>query len=159
MLVELSEQAAQELAEGSTAIGRVAELEACAAIGRVAELEARVAELEGQGRRLEAEKVEIEKALRKEKRGKEPDRRLLCSFRAVLSLTCFCLELEACTMANEEMQKLWDVAEAREAATEEKLHLEQQARRGMILKSYNRWVCVILTAWTDPAECFFCRSG
>ena len=33
--MELSEQAAQELAEGSTAIGRVAELEA-----RVAELEA-----------------------------------------------------------------------------------------------------------------------
>ena len=47
MLVELSEQAAQKLAEGSTAIGRVAELEACAAISRVAELKARVAELEG----------------------------------------------------------------------------------------------------------------
>jgi len=59
--VELSEQAAQELAEGS------------AAIGRVAELEARVAELEAQGRRLEAEKVEAEKALRKEKCGKESD--------------------------------------------------------------------------------------
>jgi hypothetical protein len=41
-----------------------------------------------------------------------------------LSLTCFCLELEACTKANEELQKLWDAAEAREAATEEKLRLE-----------------------------------
>jgi len=88
VLVELSEQAAQELAEGSTAIGRVAELEACAAIGRVAELEARVAELEGQGRRLEAEKVEVEKALRKEKRGKESYYDLTESFLHCLSLTC-----------------------------------------------------------------------
>jgi len=32
-----------------------------------------VAELEAQGRRLEAEKVEAEKALRKEKCGKESD--------------------------------------------------------------------------------------
>jgi len=39
----------------------------------VAELEARVAELEAQGRRLEAKKVEAEKALRKEKCGKESD--------------------------------------------------------------------------------------
>ena len=97
----------------------------------MAELEAKVAELEAQGRRLEAKK-----ALRKEKRGKEPDRRLPGSFRAILSLTCFCLELEACTKANEELQKLRDVAEAREAATEEKLCLEQQARRGRIRRSY-----------------------
>jgi hypothetical protein len=48
--VELSEQATQELAEGSVAIGRV---------------------VEAQGRRLETEKVEAEKALCKEKRGKE----------------------------------------------------------------------------------------
>ena len=80
-------------------------------------------------------------------------------FCAVLPLTCFCLELETYTKAIKELQKLWEVAEAREAATEEKLHLEQQARRGMILKSYNCWVCVILMAWTDPAECFFCRSS
>ena len=40
--MELSEQAARELAEG------------CTTIGRVAELEARVAELEAQGRQLEA---------------------------------------------------------------------------------------------------------
>ena len=41
------------------------------AIGWVAELEARVAELEAQGRQLEAERVKDEEALRKEKRGKE----------------------------------------------------------------------------------------
>ena len=60
--MELSEQAAQELAEGSTAVSRVAELEA------------RVAELEAQGRQWKAEKVKAEEALRKEKRGKESDR-------------------------------------------------------------------------------------
>jgi uncharacterized small protein (DUF1192 family) len=58
-LVELSEHTAQELAERS------------AAVGRVAELEARVAELEAQGRRLEAERVKAKKALRMEKRGEE----------------------------------------------------------------------------------------
>jgi uncharacterized small protein (DUF1192 family) len=57
--VEPLEQAAQELAEGSTAIGRVAELEA------------RVAELEAQGHRLEAKKVKAEEALCKEKRDME----------------------------------------------------------------------------------------
>ena len=50
------------------------------------------------------------------------------SLRTCLSLTCFCLELEACTKANEELQKLREVAEAREAATEEKLRLEREAR-------------------------------
>ena len=50
------------------------------------------------------------------------------SLRACLSLTCFCLELEACTKANEELQKLREVAEAREAATEEKLRLERETR-------------------------------
>ena len=74
--MELSEQAAQELDEGS------------AAIGRVAELEARVDELEAQGRRLEAEKVEAEKALRKEKRGKESGRCLPSPF-----LHCFVSDL------------------------------------------------------------------
>ena len=124
----------------------------------MAGLEAKVAELEARDRQLEADKVKADEALRKEKRGNDSERCLPSSFCTVLSLTCFCLELEASTKANEELQKLWEVAEAREAATEEKLHLEQQARRGMILKSYNRWVCVILTAQTDPAECFFCRS-
>ena len=55
--MELSEQATQELAEGSTAIGRVVELEA------------RVAELEARSRHLEADKVKAEDALRKEKCG------------------------------------------------------------------------------------------
>ena len=77
--MELSEQAAQELAEGSTAIGRVAELEA------------RVAELEAQGCRLEAEKVKAEEALHKEKRGKESDRCLPSPFCTILSLTYFLL--------------------------------------------------------------------
>ena len=75
--MELSEQAAQELAEGSTAIGRVAELEA------------RVAELEAQSRRWKAEQVNAEEALRKEKRIKESGRCLLSPFCTVLSLTCF----------------------------------------------------------------------
>ena len=127
--MELSEQAAQELAEGSTAISRVAELEA------------RVAELEARDCQLEADKVKAEDALHKEKRGKESERHLPSPFRIVLSVTCFYLELEACTKANEELQKLREVAEAREAATEEKLHLEQQARRGTIRRSY----CYVLS--------------
>ena len=114
--MDLSEQATQELAEGSTAISRVAELEAS------------VAELEAQGCRLEAEKVKAEEALRKEKRGKESVRCLPSPFRTVLPLTCFCLELEACTKANEELQKLRDV-------------VEQQARCGTIWKSY----CYVLS--------------
>jgi hypothetical protein len=92
--VELSKQAAQELAEGSTAVSRVAELEA------------RVAELEARDRQLEADKVKAGEALRKEKRGKEPSRCLPSPFCTVLSLTCCCLELEACTKANKELQKL-----------------------------------------------------
>ena len=75
--MDLSEQATQELAEGSTAISRVAELEAS------------VAELEAQGCRLEAEKVKAEEALRKEKRGKESDQCLPGRFCTVLPLTCF----------------------------------------------------------------------
>ena len=55
--MELLEPAAQELAEGNTAIGRVAELEA------------RVAELEARSRNLEADKIKAEDALRKEKHG------------------------------------------------------------------------------------------
>ena len=67
--MELSEQATQELAEGSVAIGQVVELEA------------RVAELEAQGRRLETEK-----ALCKEKRGKESD---FCLSRVLFALFVF----------------------------------------------------------------------
>ena len=65
----------------------------------------------------------------------------MSSLRIVLSLTCFCLELEACTKANEELQKLREVAEAREAATEEKLRLERQARRSTTRRSY----CYVLS--------------
>ena len=75
--MELSEQAAQEFAEGSTAVSRVAELEA------------RVAELEAQGRQLEAGKVEAEETLRKEKHGKESGRCLPSPFCTALSLTWF----------------------------------------------------------------------
>ena len=114
--MELSEQAAQELAEGSTAISRVAELEA------------RVAELEARDRQLEADKVKDDEALRKEKHGKDSERCLPSSLCTILSLTCFCLELEACTKANEELQKLRDV-------------VEQQARCGTIWKSY----CYVLS--------------
>ena len=71
-LVELSEQATQDLAERSNVVGLVAELEA------------QVAELEAQGRRLEAEKVNAEKALRKEKHGEESDQCLPSPF-----LRCF----------------------------------------------------------------------
>ena len=53
----MSEQAAQELARGSTALSQVAELDA------------RVAELEAWSRHLEADKVKAEDALRKEKHG------------------------------------------------------------------------------------------
>ena len=70
--MELSEQAAQELAERSTAVGRVAELEA------------KVAELEVHGLRLEAERVKVEKALHKEKRGEESGQCLRSPF-----LRCF----------------------------------------------------------------------
>ena len=55
--MELSEQAAQELAEGSSAIRRV--------VG----LEARVADLEARSRQLEANKVKAEDALHKDKCG------------------------------------------------------------------------------------------
>jgi len=76
-LVELSEQAAQELAEGSTAISRVAGLEA------------KVAELEARDRQLEAGKVEAEETLRKEKHGQEPGQCLSSPFCTVISQTCF----------------------------------------------------------------------
>ena len=66
---------------------------------------------------------------------------MLSSLRACLSLTWFCLELEACTKANEELQKLQEVAEVQEAPTEEKLRLEQQARLGTIRRSY----CYVLS--------------
>ena len=69
--MELSGQAAQVLAEGSTTISRVALLES------------RVAELEAQGRQMEAERVKAEESLHKEKRGKESGRCLPSPFSAV----------------------------------------------------------------------------
>ena len=75
--MDMSEHAAKELARGS------------AALGRVAELEARVAKREAQGRRLEAERVKAEEAQRNEKRGKESGQCLPSPFCAVLPLTCF----------------------------------------------------------------------
>ena len=55
-----------------------------------------------------------------------------------------CLELEACTKANEELQKLREVAEAREAATEEKLRLEREAWQGTTRGSYFYVLCHVL---------------
>ena len=46
------------------------------------------------------------------------------------------------------------MAEAQEAATEEKLHREQQARRGTIRESYCCLFYVVSPAWADPAGCF-----
>ena len=113
-----------------------------------------MAELEAWGRRLEADKVKAEDALRKEKHGKESDRCLPSPFCTVLSLSCFCSELEAYTKANEELQKLREVAEAQEAATEEKLHLEREARKGMTQRSYAIFFLLCFLAWAYPAVCF-----
>ena len=44
-------------------------------------------------------------------------------------------DLTACEKANTKLQKTREAAEAREDATEGKLHLERQAREGMILES------------------------
>ena len=76
------------------------------------------------------------------------------SLRACLSLTCFYIELEACTKANEELQKLREVAEAREAATEEKLRLEREARQGMTRRSYAMFFLSRSLSWADPARRF-----
>ena len=65
-----------------------------------------MAELEARSHQLEADMVKAEDALRKEKRGMYLEPCLPSSLRTVLSLSCFCLELEACTKANEELQKL-----------------------------------------------------
>ena len=47
------------------------------------------------------------------------------------------------------------MTETREAATEEKLHLKQQARRGTIRKSYCYVFSVVYPAWANPAGCFY----
>ena len=51
------------------------------------------------------------------------------------------------------------MAEAREATTEEKICLEQQARRGTIRKSYGFLSSAVLVALADPAECFYAEAG
>ena len=62
--------------------------------------------------------------------------------------------MEASTKADEELQKLREVAEAREAATEEKLRLEREARRGITRRSYAMFFLSCSSAWADPAGCF-----
>ena len=99
--------------------------------------------MEAQNRLLEKQQVETEKELMKEKRGKE--RAMFCadSFAFGLMGTLLGLEkevqtlkreLEACTRANADLQEGREAAEAREGAAEGKLHLDQQAREGMVRK-------------------------
>ena len=57
-------------------------------------------------------------------------------------------------MANEELQKLREVAEGQEAATAEKLHLEWDARQGMTQRSDAMFFLSCSSAWADPAGCF-----
>ena len=114
-----------------------------AADGRLEQLESRLAELEVQNRLLEKLQAETEKALAGEKRGKR--RTTLCADSFVFKLidTLSGLEKEvrtlkrdltACEKANTELQKDRKAAEARQNATEGKLHLERQAREGMVLE-------------------------
>ena len=109
--MELSEQAAQELAERSTAVGRVAELEA------------KVAELEAQDRRWKAEKVKAEEALCKEKCGKQSDQCLPSPFYAVL-----CDTSGVCTLkfisnhSNEILGRVWKLHSARKEQIKAKLY-------------------------------------
>ena len=111
--------------------------------GRLEQLESRLAELEAQNRLLEKQRAEIEKALADEKRGKR--RTTLCADSFVFKLidTLSGVEKEvrtlnrdlmACEKANTELQKAREAAEAREDATEGKLHLERQAREGIALE-------------------------
>ena len=52
---------------------------------------------------------------------------------------------------NEELQKLREVAEVREATTEEKLRLEREARLGTTQRSYAMFFLSCSSAWADPA--------
>ena len=118
-------------------------LSAPAADGRLDQLESLLAELEAQNRLLEKQRVETEKELVKEKRGKERATFYADSFAFGLMGTLLGLEkevqalkheLEACTKANADLQEGLGAAEAREGATEGKLRLERQAREGMVWK-------------------------
>ena len=109
--MELSEQAAQELAERSTVVGRVAELEA------------KVAELEAQDHRWKAEKVKAEEALCKEKCGKQSDQCLPSPFYTVL-----CDTSGVCTLkfisnhSNEILGRVWKLNSARKEQIKAKLY-------------------------------------
>ena len=111
--------------------------------GRLEQLESRLAELEAQNCLLEKQRAETAKALVDEKWGKR--RTTLCADSFVFKLinTLSGLEKEvrtlkrdltACEKANTELQKAPEAAEAREGATEGKLCLERQARKGMVLE-------------------------
>ena len=99
--------------------------------------------MEAQNRLLEKQRAETEKALMDEKQGKR--RTLLCADSFVFKLidTLSGMEKEvhtlkrdltACEKTNIELQKAREAAEAREDATEGKLRLERQARKGMFLE-------------------------
>jgi hypothetical protein len=88
---------------------------------RVEQLESRVAELEAQNRLLERQRAETEKALAQEKRGNE---------RATLYADSFAFKLIGTLTGLD--QKGRDATEAREDATEGKLHLERLARESMV---------------------------
>jgi len=114
-----------------------------AADDRLEQLESRVAELEAQKRLLEKQRAETEKELVKEKRGKEHAMFYTDCFAFGLMGTILGLEketralkreLEACTKANADLQEGREALEAREGATEGKLRLERQARKGMVQK-------------------------
>ena len=111
--------------------------------GRLEQLESRLAELEAQNRLLGKQRAETKKALADEKRGKRRTTLYADSFIFKLIGTRSGLEKEvrtlkrdlvACENANAELQKAREAVEAREGATEGKIRLERQARKGMVLK-------------------------
>ena len=118
-------------------------LSAPAADGRLDQLESLLAELEAQNRLLEKQRAETEKELVKEKQGKERATFYTDSFAFGLMGTLLGLkkevlalkrDLAACTNANADLQEGREAAEAREVTTGGKLHLESQAREGMVRK-------------------------
>ena len=111
--------------------------------GRLEHVESLVVKLGAQNRRLEKQRADAEKKFAKEQRGKERATFYADSFAA--GLMCALVEmdkgskalkreLEDCTKANAELQQKREAAEAREGATEGKLHLERYGRAGAVLK-------------------------
>ena len=99
--------------------------------------------MEAQNRLLEKQRAETKKALTDKKRDKEHATLYADSFVFKLIGTLSGLEKEvrtlkrdltACEKANTGLQKTREAAEAREDATEGKLHLERQAREGIALE-------------------------